>query len=118
MPTRTRIGKTQSRDHEDLVDEKGFNSLSHYNLVHRPIPIHHAITIPDAKAAVDREWEKLEKLPAWQVTQVKSKKEVIGKAQKDGRTVHIATLMDLCHLKKTELQPKFQKIQEARRALM
>ena len=28
MPTRTRIGKTQSRDHEDLVDQKGFNSLS------------------------------------------------------------------------------------------
>ena len=38
--------------------------------------------IPDAKAAVDKEWEKLEKLPAWQVTKVKSKKEVIGKAQK------------------------------------
>ena len=68
-----------------------------------------AITIPDAKAAVDREWEKLEKLPAWQVTQVQSKKEAIGKAQKEGRTVHFATLMDFCHLKNSELQPQFQK---------
>ena len=35
--TRTRTGTTQSRDHEDLVAEKGLNSLSHYNLVHKPI---------------------------------------------------------------------------------
>ena len=27
--------------------------------------------IPDAKAAVDKEWEKLEKLPVWQMTKVK-----------------------------------------------
>ena len=104
-----RIGKPQSRDHEDLVDESGFNSVSHYNLVHKPVPILQAITIPDAKAAVDREWEKLEKFPAGQVTQVQSKKEVIGKAQKEGRTVHLATLMDFCHLKNSDLQPKFQK---------
>ena len=31
--TRTRIGTTQSRDHEDLIAGKGFNSLSHNNLV-------------------------------------------------------------------------------------
>ena len=49
--------------------------------------------IPDAKAAVDKEWEKLEKLLAWRVTKVKSKKEAIEKSQKEGRTVHFATLM-------------------------
>ena len=38
--------------------------------------------IPDMKAAVDKEWEKLENLPAWQMTKVKSKKEVIQEAQK------------------------------------
>ena len=36
-----------------------------------------AIKIPDAKAAVHKGWEKLEKLPAWQLNKVKSKKEVI-----------------------------------------
>ena len=30
--TRTRTGKTQSRDHEDLIAEKEFNSFSHHNL--------------------------------------------------------------------------------------
>ena len=33
-----------------------------------------AVKIPDAKAAVDKEWEKLEKLPAWQMTEVKQQK--------------------------------------------
>ena len=41
--------------------------------------------IQDAKAAVDKEW---------QVTKIKSKKEVIEKAQKEWRTIHCSTLMD------------------------
>ena len=52
-----------------------------------PVSLHYASTILDAKAELDKEWEKLEKLPAWQVTQVQSKKVFIGKAQKEGRTV-------------------------------
>ena len=45
----------------------------------------------------------------WQVTKVKSKKEAIEKARKEGRTVHFATSMDLCHLKNSDLEQKFQK---------
>ena len=33
------------------------NSLSHYNLVHKFIPMPEAMKIPDAKAAVEKEWE-------------------------------------------------------------
>ena len=58
--------------------------------------------IPDAKAAVDKEWKKLETMPAWQLERVKSKKEVIHEA-------HFATLMDICHLKNAEAEPKSQK---------
>ena len=88
---------------------KGFNSLSHYNLVHKPIPIIHALKIPDAKAAVDKKWDKLEKLVAWQMKKVKSKKkEVIEKARKEGRTVHFASLLDIS-LKNSELEQQFQK---------
>ena len=39
--------------------------------------------IPDAKAAVDKEWKKLETIPAWNLEQVKSKKEVMLEAQRD-----------------------------------
>ena len=75
------------RDREDLIAEKVLNSWSHYNLVRKPVSTLQAMKIPDAKAAVDKEWEKLEKLLAWQLTKVKNKKEVIGKAQKEGKTV-------------------------------
>ena len=30
--------------------------------------------IPDAKAAVDKEWKKLETIPSWQLEKIKSKK--------------------------------------------
>ena len=53
------------------------NSLSHYNLVHEFIPMPQALKIPDAKAAVEYEWEILEKILAWQLTKVRNTKEVI-----------------------------------------
>ena len=49
-------------------------SSSHYNIVHKFILVPQAIKISDAKAAVDKEWEELEKILAWQLTKVKKKK--------------------------------------------
>ena len=83
--------------------------MIHYNLVHKFILLPQAMKIPDAKAAVDKEWKKLEAIPAWQLEKVKSKKEVILEAQKEKHKVHFATLMDICYLKKAELEPKYQK---------
>ena len=54
---------------------------------------------------------KLERIPAWQQTKVRNKKEVIDEAKKEGNTVHFASLMDPCHLKNSELEPKLQKFQ-------
>ena len=62
-----------------------------------------------AKAAVDKEWEKLEKISAWNLTKVRSKKEVIDEARMSGAKVHFASLMDICHLKNAELEAKHQK---------
>ena len=81
----------------------------HCNLVHKFIPMPEAMKIPAAKAAVDKEWEKLEKISAWNLTKVKSKKEVIDEARTSGATVHFASLMDICHLKNAELEAKHQK---------
>ena len=53
---RKRAEGTPSKDHEDHIAEKGFNSLSHYNLVHKFLPNLQAMKIPDAKAAVAKEW--------------------------------------------------------------
>ena len=56
--------------------------------------------ILDVKAAVDKSWDKLKNTPAWQELEVKSKREVIDRAKKACKTVHVATLTDLCHLTK------------------
>ena len=47
--------------HEDHIAGKEDNSLQHKNLIHKFIPMPQAMKIPAAKAAVDKEWEKLEK---------------------------------------------------------
>ena len=60
--------------------------------------------IPAGKAAVDKEWGKLENISAWNLTKVRSKKDVIDEAKTSGATVHFASLMVICHLKNAELE--------------
>ena len=61
--------------------------------------------IPD-KAAEVKEWNKLQNIPAWDVKKARSHAEVIMKM--DGKTVHVANLMDLCNLKNAELAKHLQ----------
>ena len=68
------------------------------------MPMPQAMKIPATKAAVDKEWEKLEKIPAWDLTKVRSKSEVIDEARTKVAKVHVASLMDICHLKNAELE--------------
>ena len=81
--TRMRMGNSIPHHHQDHIAGKGENSLQHYNLVHKFISMPQDMKIPAAKAAVDKEWEKLEKFSAWNLTKVRSKKEVID-GQGDG----------------------------------
>ena len=83
--------------------------LQHYNLVHKFIPMPQAMNIPAEKTAMDKECEKLEKISAWNLTKVRSKKQVIDEARTSGAKVHFASLMDICHLKNAELEAKHQK---------
>ena len=78
---RIRLEGVPCRYHEDHIAANGRNSLSHCNLVHKFIPNPQAVKIPDAKAAVEKECEKFEKIPAWQLTQVRNKKELIDEAR-------------------------------------
>ena len=106
---RLRMGNSVPNYHEDHITGKGNNSLQHYKLVHKYIPMPQATKIPAAKAAMDKEWEKLEKIPAWDLTKVRSKKEVIDEARTKGMKVLFASLMDSCHLKNAEMEAKHQK---------
>ena len=97
--TRLRMEESLPNYHEDHIAGRGDNSLQHYLLAHKYIPISQAMKIPAAKAAVDKEWEKLEKILAWDLTKARTK----------GAKVRFASLMDICHLKNAELEPKLQK---------
>ena len=111
--TRMRMGESLPNHHEDHIAGKGDNSLQHYNLVHKFILMPQVMKIPAAKAALDKEWENLEKISAWNVTKVRSKKEVIDEAGTKGVKVRFASLMDICHFKNAELETKAPKIQRS-----
>ena len=108
--TRMRMGNSTPHHHEDHIAVKGENSLQHCNLVPKFIPMLQAMKVPAAKAAVDKEWEKLENILAWNLTKVISKKEVIDRARMGVAKVHFfASLMDICLLESAELERENQK---------
>ena len=78
------MGESLPNHHQDHIAGKGEISLQHYNLVLKFIPVPQATKIPAAKAAEDKEWEKLEKISAWNLTKIRSKKEVIDEARTSG----------------------------------
>ena len=63
--TRQRVASSLPAEHGNRIAGKGFTSVTHYNLVHKFIPLPQAMKNPDATAAVDQEWKKLETTPAW-----------------------------------------------------
>ena len=103
------MGNSVPNYHEDHIAGKGENSLQHYNLVHKFIPMPQAMKNSRSKGSSGQGMGKMEKIPAWNLTKVRSKKEVIDEARTSGATVHFASLMDICHLKNAELETKHQK---------
>ena len=43
------------------------------------------------------------------MTKVRNRKELIEEARNNGGKIHFASLMDLCHLKNSELELQYQK---------
>ena len=97
--TRLRMGESLPNHHEDHIAGKGKNSLQHYNLVHKFIPMRQSHKNSSSKGSSGQGMGKMEKISAWNLTKVRSKKQVIDEARTKGAKVHIASLMDICHLK-------------------
>ena len=53
--TKARRSSTQISPNQDRITEKGMNSMNHYSLVHKFIPMPQAMKLPDAKAAVEKD---------------------------------------------------------------
>ena len=107
--TKPRVQGAVHISHQDHTIVKGTNSMTHYSLVHKFTPMPQTMKMPGANAVVEKEWEKLEKIPAWQLTKVRNNKDVINEARNKGRKVHFASLMDICHLKNSELERQNKK---------
>ena len=88
--SRPRIEGAGHKPHQDHITAKGMNSMTHYSLV-------------------QKNGKTLEKILAKQLTKVRNKSEVIAEGRKECRKVHFASLVDLCHLKISKLEPQYQK---------
>ena len=65
-----------------------------------------ALRIPAAKKAVDGEWDmRGNKQKVWDVLTVKERCDIITRCERERRTCHFGTLMDLCHVKHSKLPP-------------
>ena len=82
---RIRMEGSHHKYHEDHFAGKGMNSLSHHNMVRKFILVPQAMKIPDAKGSSVERVGKPEKIPAWQLTKVRNKNEVIAEARNEGR---------------------------------
>ena len=82
-------------------------SSNGFGLIHTPV--HDYNKIPEAREAVTKEFVKLEKIPAWDVNQVREREDVKRESDSTGVPVHFAELMALCFLKNAELEKALQK---------
>ena len=78
-----------------------------FGLIHTPVHDYHRI--PEAREAVNAEFVKLEKIPAWNVNQVREREDVKRESERTGVPIHLAELMALCFLKNAELEKALQK---------
>ena len=62
--------------HEERLAASSHSPEEYFMLIHTPIPIPEAMKMPAAKAAVDKEWEKLINEGAWELDTVRGKSEV------------------------------------------
>ena len=83
---------------EDLV-----NALLMTAAVARLIPRPEVANTPEAKKALDVEWEKLRSKGTWDESRVKECKTVIAEAKAKGEKAHIARIFEACYLKGSEL---------------
>ena len=104
----TKARGNSKRKHQDHIADPGHANENFLAMVHKPVPLPKAMRIPEAKAAVTKEWDKLEKIPAWHVNAVQPRADVEARAKRNRTVCHFGNLMALCHLKNSELAVALQ----------
>ena len=96
--------KNHRTKHFERIAPVGTVSDNYYALVHTPVDMKKAMQIPDAKKAVDKEWQKLIDKTAWDYDSVRPKADVVAESKRSKKKAHFGSLMDLCHEKHSELK--------------
>ena len=94
--TRMRMGYSQPHNHEDHIAGKVRIYCSTIIWFTNLFPCHE----DSGKQQWTRNGKNWRKIPAWNMTKVKSVGQVIDEARTSGATVHFASFLDICHLKK------------------
>ena len=88
---------------------KGFNSRSHYKFCAQ-VYLHASSNEHTRCQSSGGKKGQARKIASMANDQKgRGSKKVIKETQKEQRTVRFAALMDICHVKNAELEPKFQK---------
>ena len=107
--TRMRMGNSMPHYHQDHIAGKGEISLQHYKFGSHIYSYASSHENSRSTGSSGQGMGKIGEISAWNLTKVRSKKEVIDEARMSGAKVHLASLVDICHLKNAELEAKHQK---------
>jgi hypothetical protein len=97
------------REHEEHFADVGSVSPEWLAMVHTPVKMEKAMRIPEAKKAVDAEWDKLANIPAYDLNSVCERDQVKARGIRSKVTIHFGHLMDLCFVKHSEMSIEFHK---------
>jgi len=92
--------------HTENVGTKGVTE-EFLAMIHQEIPLDKAMRIPDARKAVNREWDKLDDIKAWDFGSVASKWKVKKRAKDEKKVIHFGTVRALCHKKNAQIASEF-----------
>ena len=95
--------------HQDNISPVGYCSEDWFACVHLPVKLEVARGIPEAKAALDAEFAKLEGKSTWDMSSVREKDDVVKEARQKGTDVHFGDIMPLVFLKNAQLSEDQQK---------
>ena len=104
MPATADGSAPKGTSHVERSAPRGYASEEWFACVHTPLSIPKALKIPAAREALEKEWKKLETKVAWDVSKVQPKAKVIRDAKARGVPAHFGSLMDLCHIKNSQIR--------------
>ena len=97
--------KRSTNVHRDKITSLGSPHTQSSILVHEPIPPRDVKYIPEAQAALQKEWDKLRDQGAWDLGSVREMSELKSEYKRRNKTAHFGIVFSICHKKHAEKAP-------------